>query len=290
MVAILTAVMLLPGILAVRIFYRAGQTNEVEPTVPSLGSTQGIALVGMFSVIVHFLYAFLLREGPGWLRATGVQLIDLPAPNPYDILRMREAGQATPDHVFALFFGLACLCLLAMAVGWVSGLLVVRGGDPAIFHGPLGGLLTTRRDDDGFVTAYVLSKLEKDGRAVGYQGTVASLLRDDDRFPAKVLLRQVSVFYLEFADDRPVRREMAETIDWIALSAADWHNIAFRVFKVVDDMQEQPASTGGPTAPLPRWLRVPVMFLAIASGARLLLGSRPNHGDQPFRQSPDRHP
>lgn len=203
LIAILMTALLLPGIVAVRIFYRAGQTNEVEPTVPTLSSTQGIALVGLFSVIVHALYSALSVAIPEWFQSLSIGSIDLPPPDPYALLLLQDPGQATPERVSGLFFGLVCLCLLAMLVGWLSGLLVVAQGDPAIFHGPLGGMLSVKRDDDSFVTAYVLSKVEKDGRAIGYQGTVASLLRDEDRFPSKVLLRQVSVFYLNFPTNGP---------------------------------------------------------------------------------------
>lgn len=75
-------------------------------------------------------------------------------------------------------------------------------------------------------------------RFVGYQGTVDSLFRDDDRFPTKVVLKDVVPFYLELGDDSPVRKEAKQVIDWLVITADDWHNIAFRVFQLVDDSQE----------------------------------------------------
>ena len=48
LVAIFTAALLLPGIFAARAFYRAGQTREVEVSLPSLSTLDGMALVGAF--------------------------------------------------------------------------------------------------------------------------------------------------------------------------------------------------------------------------------------------------
>ncbi|MDP0881237.1 hypothetical protein, partial [Klebsiella variicola] len=76
---------------------------------------------------------------------------------------------------------------------------------------------------------YVLTKTDVEGGILGYQGTVVSLIRDADRFPVKVVMRNVAIFYLELAGDRPRRREVGESIDWIALSSEEWPNIAFRV-------------------------------------------------------------
>jgi hypothetical protein len=61
LIAILTAALLLPGILAAWAFFRAAQTNEVISSVPALSTPEGIALVGGFSVAVHFVYVVLLK-------------------------------------------------------------------------------------------------------------------------------------------------------------------------------------------------------------------------------------
>ncbi len=230
LIAVLTAALLLPGILAARSFYQAGQTTEVEPTMPSLSTTDGVALVGMFSVLAHVVYALGLHIAVSWPAA-----IDWPLANPYILFSSDRLQAVTLDDILSMFWGLTLLCLTAMVVGRVAGAIMMRFGDKTIFYGPLGEILSTATGDDDFVTAYVLTKIEAEGKAIGYQGTVASLLRDADRFPTKVVLKDASVFFLDLTTDAPERRETAKRIDWIALSADDWHNIAFRVFKVVDD-------------------------------------------------------
>jgi hypothetical protein len=71
LIAIFSAALLLPGIIAARGFYFAGQTREVEVPVPSLSTPDGIALVGFFSLLTHALLA-----DPAPLRTESDQIID----------------------------------------------------------------------------------------------------------------------------------------------------------------------------------------------------------------------
>lgn len=122
----------------------------------------------------------------------------------------------------------------------MAGWTALKVVDASVFYGPLAKIIQSSSGDDKFITAYVLSKIEEGSRLVGYQGTVDSLFRDADRYPSKVVLKDVVPFYLELADSSPVRHESDQLIAWLVISAADWHNIAFRVFQLVDE--------GGPKA------------------------------------------
>lgn len=243
LIAVLTAALLLPGIIAARSFYHAGHTNEVEPALPPLSSVDGIALIGLFSVVVHLLYAVGLKVAvtiPALAMFEGVPIADPYAP--------MGSGHADLNAALSVLLGLAGLCLLALPVGNLAGRLMMRSDDKTIFYGSMAEILAKTGSDDDFVVAYVLTKIEQEGRLIGYEGTVVSLLRDADRFPAKVILKDASIFYLTMADERPVRRETAGTIDWIALAAEDWYNIAFKVFKVVDDPVDATAASSVPVA------------------------------------------
>ena len=44
LIAILTAALLLPGIMAAWAFFQAAQTNEVESSVPSLSTPEGLGV------------------------------------------------------------------------------------------------------------------------------------------------------------------------------------------------------------------------------------------------------
>lgn len=231
LIAILTAALLLPGIVAVRAFYHASKTSEVEPSIPALSSIDGIALVGLFSVIVHFIYATALIVAVSIPPRTSV-----PLANPYQLFSVEAAHLSGLDAAFSLFFGLVMLCLTALMAGYVGGRLIMRWGDKSVFYGALADIIASGEGDQSFITAYVLTKVRYEARSIGYQGTVVSLIRDADRFPAKILMKNVSVFYLDFDGPVPVRKEHADPIDWIALSKDDWDNIAFKVFRVLDDV------------------------------------------------------
>lgn len=226
LIAILTAALLLPGLIATRAFYRAADTPEVEAPVPSLSSSDGIAFIGGSSIAIHLVYIVLL-----WLLSCLPDVTGLPLPSPYGFLGDDPLPGGPHRGLFALFSGLSLLCALALALGWSAGRLFVRRGHRAFFYGPLAEVLERADGPERFIVAYVVAKIEGDKKMVGYQGTVVSLLRDADRYPAKVILKDVSPFYLELGDAGPKRVEAAESIDWIALSSDDWHNIAFRVYE-----------------------------------------------------------
>ena len=226
LVAILTAALLLPGIIAARSFYLAGQTREVDVPVPPLSTPEGIALIGAFSIAVHTIYVVGLKS-----IAALPPLIPLPLANPYALFA-EPHGLAPLDLAFALFAGLLLLSALAFVLGLVTGRFVRR----SYFYGPLAEVLESAEGDDKGILAYVVSKIEKDGMLVGYQGTVDALFRDADRFPTKVVLKEVVAFYLELGEAGPRRIESEQLIDWIVLRAEDWHNIAFRVFQYVSDV------------------------------------------------------
>ncbi|SOB87240.1 hypothetical protein SAMN06297144_2367 [Sphingomonas guangdongensis] len=231
LLAVVTAALLLPGIIAARAMFEAARTAEVEPVIPSLSGATGIALAGGFSVITHCLYVLALIVAaalPPWT--------PLPLADPYAILLAGDPAGDRLQVVLALVLGLMWLIGLATLIGFVAGRFVLRYGDPAIFYGPLAEVLLAGRGPNRFINAYVLTKVGEEGRFVGYRGTVASLLRDESRVPDRVVLKNVATFYLDIrSDGPPKRREQPETIDWLVLTAAEWYNIAFRVYEIAED-------------------------------------------------------
>ena len=231
LIAIFTAALLLPGIVAARSFYWAAQTREVDVVTPSLSSSDGIALVGCFSVAVHFFYVAVLMA-----ISKAPSCLPFPLANPYALFAQESSGVATLQSTYAFISGLAFLCLIAVVVGYLAGRVILLREDKSLFYGPLTDIIHSAQGDDTFIVAYIISKIAHDSRLLGYQGTVVSLFRDDDRYPSKVILKDVAPFYLEIGDEQPTRRELKESIDWLTLAADDWHNIAFRVYRLEDDI------------------------------------------------------
>lgn len=229
LVAVLTAALLLPGIIATRFLFQAGRTKEAEPAIPSMSSPEGIGIIGGFSVAIHFLYATIL-----FFVSALPAMIPLPLADPYAVL-FGTTSSGSSDMAFALFMGLIWLCVLAAAAGYAFGKAILVWGAGEFFHGPLQEIITQGVGDDAFTVAYVLTKMEHDGKVIGYRGTVGRLLYDADRFPSKLLLRDAVVFTLDLTAEAPERRETTSNIEWIAVTAADWHNVAFRTLRVIAD-------------------------------------------------------
>jgi len=230
LLAILTGALLLPGIVATWFFYRSAQTKEVDPVLPALTSPEGIAQLGGFSLLAHFLYSTLL-----WLISRLPHCFELPLANPYIFTENQFHALGSVTGAWTFFSGLFCLCVLAALVGALAGEISESVVGKGLFYGPLSEVYLKGEGANRFITAYVLTKVEADGKAIGYEGTVESLARDGDRYPTKVILRDASIFYLEFTADGPVRHECGNLIDWIVLTSEEWHNIAFQVFELSDD-------------------------------------------------------
>lgn len=229
LIAIFSAALLLPGIIAARAYYYSGQTREVEVPVPSLSTPDGISLVGGFSLLTHTVYIGLLTAALAYPCKIGI-----PAANPY-------LAFSPSDHLSALGIagrfagGLLLLSLLAWLIGFCAGRMAILVLGISAIYGPLADVIESAKGDDKFITAYVVSKIAYEDKLVGYQGTVDSLFRDENRFPTKVVLRDVVPFYLALDETGPTRHESNQVIDWLVLKADDWHNIAFRIFQVIDD-------------------------------------------------------
>lgn len=229
LIAILTAALLLPGIIAARTFYLAGQTPEIEVPVPALSTPSGITLVGIFSIAVHCLYIAALA-----LAMTRTSsLAALPPADPYRLLGS-TTGVPAMSLAWSFLSGLLLLSVLAALVGFLAGRIIIVCGGQAFIHGPLAELIALGAGKHRYIAAFVVTKVSEGNRLIGYQGTVSSLIRDADRFPTKVVLKDVTPFYLVLGTARMTRRDGEQIIDWLTLTSADWHNIAFRVFEVED--------------------------------------------------------
>lgn len=232
LVAIFIAALLLPGIIAARAFYFAGQTREIEVPVPSLSTANGISLVGGFSVLVHAAYVVGLK-----LVTRLPPMTALPLADPYKVF-VPSPADVPLDLAWSFISGMTLLCALAAGIGLIVGRLAIRFLDKSLVYGPLADVIESANGDDKFITAFVVTKIAEGGRFVGYQGVVDSLFRDDDRFPCKVVLKDVVPFYINFTADEPIRQDTNQVIDWLVLHSGDWHNIAFRVYQLVDDREE----------------------------------------------------
>ncbi|WP_295527806.1 hypothetical protein [Novosphingobium sp. Chol11] len=230
LLAILAGALLLPGIIATQSFFRSARTAAVDPPLPALTSSEGVALVGGFSVVVHALFV----SGLAGLHLFA-PLIALPWADPYIFAEARLAAMSGNAAAFALFWGLFWLCGVAVLIGALAGRLCLRWGKHAILYGPLSQVYLQGNAPRRFITAYVLTKVSHEGKVLGYEGIVESLAHDAGRYPAQVILRDAESFTLDFSAVVPVRAKAGIRIDWIVLNREEWANIAFSVYELADD-------------------------------------------------------
>ena len=94
LLAILATALLLPGILAMRAYYRAGRVAEADPVFPPLSGVEGLALAGVFCIAVHLVYAVLLAAF-----AKLPMVIPWPLADPYAVFALRSNADLTRDQI-----------------------------------------------------------------------------------------------------------------------------------------------------------------------------------------------
>lgn len=186
-------------------------------------------MIGGFSVLVHVIYSFgqkIVADFPPYF--------DWPPADPYILLGTTGAPGITPSVVLSVFSGLLLLVITSMVVGIVVGRIVLSASDGTIFHGPLKDILEKADGPDAWITAYVLTKIEHEGVVLGYEGNVVTIARDSERLPVKVVLKDARPFRISSTMAEERRKEEDMVMDYLVLSAEDWHNIAFRVYRIED--------------------------------------------------------
>jgi hypothetical protein len=233
LLALLGAAMLLPGIIATRTFYSAAKTKEIDVVMPSMSTIDGLSLIGLFTLVVHFFYVVILK-----IIVATAPTGSWPISDPYRYLSSDNIGLHSLSDSYALFSGLLFASTLAIVVGAVAGKAAIWKLDPSVFYGPINELVRQGQGDNTFITAFILSKVKDAERPIAYEGTVVSVVSDADRFPMKIVLRDVAVFQPRFGEGEDANdRDLQSRIPLMTFESAEWHNLAFRVYRVeMDDV------------------------------------------------------
>ena len=236
LLAILTAALLLPGVIATLGFYSAGTAQGVDVVIPKMASPVGLAMIGCFAVLVHLCYAIILA-----LVARDDCVNCWPLADPYSLFSTLGNGN---KHIEAAsfawaFWGIGLQIMAAAMIGRAVGTVHASGlfgPDQTAFYGPLSELVVKTQGPNDFIVAYVVTKTETPFGLLGYRGIVESMKHDEDRYPAKLVLIEVNPFYLQFKKTGPYRKEANLEIDRIVLASADWLNVAFIPIRRVDQV------------------------------------------------------
>jgi len=243
--AVLTAALLLPGILGLSIFYSSVGTSEVKVTPPPLGTVTSIAIAGLVSLISHMAWSALLV-----LNGVLPHYIRLPAFDPYRLLFTATGQQVGGAEMFAGMAGLVCAC----AAGGIFGRIAAAGTwewRGRFLFGWLYPIIEKASPAENYINAYVVTKIENGSDTLGYEGTVENLVLDEQRQIVGVTLINVATFYLRMNKDGIRRINAKSNLPHLVLRASDYHNVALVVIRdesVPDDILEpDPHADGAQT-------------------------------------------
>lgn len=223
--AVLTAALLLPGLIGLSLFYSSVGTPEVKVTPPPLGAVTSLAIVGILSVLAHAVWSLLLA-----INHVLPSLIALPPFDPYRLIFLPTGARASALDIFAGMAGLTLACLCGAVIGRVADAGAVPWRGRSLF-GWLYPIIEKARPAENYINAYVVTKIENGTDTLGYEGTVENLVLDEQRQIVGVTLINVSTFYLRMNKDGVKRVNAKSSLRHLVLRDSDYHNVALVVIR-----------------------------------------------------------
>jgi hypothetical protein len=223
--AVLTAALLLPGIIGLSIFYASVGTPEVKVTPPPLGTVTSLAIVGIFAIIAHAAWSGLIA-----INAILPACIPMPAWDPYRLIFQPSVSSASSVDIWAGMSGLAMTCVLGGVIGHLAaaGSFAWRG---RFLFGWLYPIIEKAAPPENYINAYVVTKIENGSDTLGYEGTVENLVLDEQRQIVGVTLINVSTFYLRMNQKGIHRVNAKSNLPHLVLRESDYHNVALVVIR-----------------------------------------------------------
>lgn len=223
--AVLTAALLLPGIIGFSLFYSSVSTAEVKVTPPPLGTVTSLAVIGALSIIAHALWSGLLALNP-----LVPAVLPWPAWDPYRLIFLPSGSTATPADVWAAMAGLLATCGIGGLAGWLAARGNIRWRGEFLF-GWLYPIIEKAAPTENYINAYVVTKIEHGTDMLGYEGTVENLVLNEQRQIVGLTLINVSSFYLRMTSERVRRVNAHSNLRHLVLRDTDYHNVALVVIR-----------------------------------------------------------
>ncbi|MGB3723150.1 MAG: hypothetical protein WA979_10085 [Pacificimonas sp.] len=217
--------LILPGVVALFIFFSTISTAEVHVQPPPLNSLYSISMIGLISLGSHAVYAFILSIGVG----LSIKL-NIPIANPYLFLSPSSFTTISFQQIGLSLTGFLWPSLIGALVGWIG----TKGRWEArneLLYGWLYPLIDKARPENAYINAFALTSNKNGSDILGYEGTVENLVVDRDKAIVGATLRNVETFYIRM-NQKGTRRVAGGTqIDRISLRSDDFQNIALEVIR-----------------------------------------------------------
>lgn len=192
----------------------------------------------------HTVLASLYLLNDWAAHAVGVLITTSQEPSVYQLLlssMAMDGAIASPGLIDPLttaeltwiFFNVLMLSAVAFIASSVAATRVGGSSHRNLLFGWPGDLISLVEPPRRYITAYVVTTLERDGQHVGYEGVLENLTLTADREVAYLTLRNCEPFILMLHAGRPIRLAApSETpIAYLYLDRAQIRNIAFQVFE-----------------------------------------------------------
>ncbi|WP_443750808.1 hypothetical protein [Asticcacaulis solisilvae] len=260
----LVLLLISPG-LAVWAGFRIGEKNDLLAQAPEKPQSTLSLIVIVFGALAGHILMAGLYVAQAWFCAIS-RMCWTPGfdPDVYRVILVGKAPAGISD--FAIGSWLVVLLLppvlmFVISLG-VSQLKRVRNFREASTFGWLKAVVDRRQGKEGFILAYVVTSMEKDGAFVAFEGILENFAFDDNKAIAMVVLSQCERFVVRIEDGRFYRTAPSQDqnkIQLIQIEAKNFKNIALEVFDAgllpqdVTEVQAPPASVAAiPAGPAPR--------------------------------------
>jgi len=255
---VLALFVLAPGFAALAGIWVGSQHERFRPSAPPPGSILSLSVVTFGALAAHTTLALLML-----LRTPLVDLgeriqawigfgVPWRMPNPYVVILALKDG-APSELDIALTFLL--MLLLSVAAFFTAAALVQsdspQGRNRRLLYGWLADLVEQVSEPNRYITAFVLTDIEKDGRFLGYEGLVENMTMTNEKQVASILLSDANTFYVSLESEKIGRVDVprASAIPLLHIAADNIKNIAFQPFELVTD-SEFDEIEGEPATPL----------------------------------------
>ncbi|KQV58619.1 MULTISPECIES: hypothetical protein [unclassified Caulobacter] len=224
---VLALFLLAPGFAFVMGVYYGGPRTRLEPTPPPPNSLVALALVTSGALAAHLACAGFYAACELialWSKASW----SLPHPNPY-VVALGLNGAADRYREFGLFWALLNLTALSAATFGATRLVIDwRLRKHSRIRGALYGWMSEATISEGAI-AYVVTTLELDGAAVGYEGLVEYMTLDSSKQIVSLVLSDCELFTMVAKGGmvHRVRNPREEPLENIVLGREAIRNIAF---------------------------------------------------------------
>ena len=239
---VLALFLLGPGFATYAGLFFSLRRNQFQSAPPQPNSIFSLAVVGMAALAWHTGWALVLTLNDGLCRR--ITCLAVPFEPDVYVAALASGARSAPVVSGAEVAALLSTCLgLSGAAFVVGGALGRVKGVVRLLRQPLYGLYAGLAEEaaeaasaspSAYVTAYVLTDMQKDGAFLGYFGILENLQIGADKQVAGVAIVDVGAFLLKL--DQTVHRTpnlRDAPIERMLISGDRIQNIAFEVIELV---------------------------------------------------------